>query len=86
MVSKRVQSSEKAQAKRLFRCDQDRYETDRKLHLGNNEWHKTALISRRKDNADHDDHRQYSMFIRPNCASQPRYTRCSLNSQGSGGS
>jgi len=36
VVPKRMQTSEKAQAKRLLQRDQDRYETDRKLHLGNN--------------------------------------------------
>jgi len=34
VVPKRMQTSEKAQAKRLLRRDRDRYETDRKLHLG----------------------------------------------------
>jgi hypothetical protein len=34
VVPKRMQTSEKAQAKRLLQRDQDRYETDRKLHLG----------------------------------------------------
>jgi IS4 transposase len=37
VVPKRMQTSEKAQAKRLLERDQDRYVTDRKLHLGNNE-------------------------------------------------
>lgn len=37
VVPKRMHTSEKAQAKRLLRRDRDRYETDRKLHLGNNE-------------------------------------------------
>ena len=63
VVPKRMQTSEKAQAKRLLRRDQDRYETDRKLHLGKNEWHETTLIYRRKDNSEHDDHRQYSVFM-----------------------
>ncbi|EMA24862.1 transposase [Haloarcula marismortui] len=63
VVPKRMQTSEKAQAKRLLRRDQDRYETDRKLHLGKNEWHETTLIYRRKENSEHDDHRQYSVFI-----------------------
>ncbi|MFC7157251.1 transposase [Halomarina halobia] len=63
VVPKRMQTSEKAQAKRLLRRDQDRYETDRKLHLGNNEWHETSLIYRRKENSEHDDHRQYSVFM-----------------------
>lgn len=63
VVPKRMQTSEKAQAKRLLQRDQDRYETDRKLHLGNNEWHETTLIYRRKENAEHDDYRQYSVFM-----------------------
>ena len=63
VVPKRMQTSEKAQAKRLLRRDQDRYETDRNLHLGKNEWHETTLIYRRKENSEHDDHRQYSVFM-----------------------
>jgi len=63
VVPKRMQTSEKAQAKRLLQRDQERYETDRKLHLGNNEWHETTLIYRRKENSEHDDHRQYSVFM-----------------------
>jgi IS4 transposase len=68
VVPKRMQTSEKAQAKRLLRRDQDRYETDRKLHLGKNEWHETTLIYRRKEDSEHDDHRQYSVFM-TNCGS-----------------
>ena len=63
VVPKRMQTSEKAQAKRLLRRDQDRYETDRKLHLGKNEWHETTLVYRRKEDSEHDDHRQYSVFM-----------------------
>lgn len=63
VVPKRMQTSEKAQAKRLLQRDQDRYETDRKLHLGDNEWHSTTLIYRRKEDSEHDDHRQYSVFM-----------------------
>jgi len=63
VVPKRMQTSEKAQAKRLLQRDQDRYEIDRKLHLGKNEWHETTLIYRRKENSEHDDHRQYSVFM-----------------------
>ncbi len=63
VVPKRMQTSEKAQAKRLLRRDQDRYETDRKLHLGKNEWHETTLIYRRKEGSEHDDYRQYSVFM-----------------------
>jgi hypothetical protein len=63
-----MQTSEKAQAKRLLQRGQDRYETDRKLHLGKNEWHETTLIYRRKEDSEHDDHRQYSVFM-TNCGS-----------------
>ena len=63
VVPKRMQTSEKAQAKRLLKRGQDRYETDRKLHLGKNQWHETTLIYRRKENSEHDDHRQYSVFM-----------------------
>jgi IS4 transposase len=63
VVPKRMQTSEKAQAKRLLQRDQDRYETDRKLHLGKSEWHETTLIYRRKEDSEHDDHRQYSVFM-----------------------
>ncbi|MGB9985574.1 transposase [Salarchaeum japonicum] len=68
VVPKRMQTSEKAQAKRLLQRDRDRYETDRKLHLGKNEWHETTLIYRRKEDSEHDDHRQYSVFM-TNCGS-----------------
>ncbi|EMA32920.1 transposase (TCE33) [Haloarcula japonica DSM 6131] len=57
VVPKRMQTSEKAQAKRLLQRGQDRYETDRKLHLGKNEWHETTLIYRRKADSERDDHR-----------------------------
>ena len=63
VVPKRMQTSEKAQAKRLLQRDQDRYEADRKLHPDKNEWHETILIYRRKENSEHDDHRQYSVFM-----------------------
>ena len=63
VVPKRMQTSEKAQAKRLLQRGQDRYETDRKLHLGDDEWHQTTQIYRRKENAEHDDYRQYSVFM-----------------------
>jgi hypothetical protein len=63
VVPKRMQTSEKAQARRLLEHDRDRYATDRKLHLGKNEWHETTLIYRRKDDSEHDDYRQYSVFM-----------------------
>jgi IS4 transposase len=68
VVPKRMQTSEKAQAKRLLKRGKDRYETDRKLHLGKNEWHETTLIYRRKEDSEYDDHRQYSVFM-SNCGS-----------------
>nr|WP_281063884.1 transposase [Halarchaeum solikamskense] len=68
VVPKRMQTSEKAQAKRLLKRGKNRYETDRKLHLGKNEWHETTLIYRRKEDSEHDDHRQYSVFM-SNCGS-----------------
>jgi hypothetical protein len=63
VVPKRMQTSEKAQAKRLLKRGKDRYETDRKSHLGNHEWHHTTLIYRRKEDSEHDDHQQYSVFM-----------------------
>ncbi|MEA5389448.1 hypothetical protein VB773_22660 [Haloarculaceae archaeon H-GB2-1] len=63
VVPMRMQTSEKAHAKRLRQRDQDRYETERKFHLENTEWHETTLIYRRRENAEHDDHRQYSVFM-----------------------
>ncbi|GGK83615.1 ISNCY family transposase ISH7A [Haloarcula sebkhae] len=63
VVPKRMQTSEKAQAKRLLQRGQDRYETDRKLNLGKNEWHETTLTYRRKEDSKHDDHRQYSVLM-----------------------
>ncbi|MGQ4557367.1 transposase [Halobellus sp. GM3] len=63
VVPKRMQTSERAQANRLLKKGKDRYETDRKLHLGDNEWHSTTLIYRRKENSEHTDHRQYSVFM-----------------------
>jgi len=68
VVPKRMQTSEKAQAKRLLERGMGRYETDRKLHLGKNEWHETTLIYRRKEDSEHDDYRQYSVFM-TNCGS-----------------
>ncbi|GAA0251103.1 hypothetical protein GCM10009000_079400 [Halobacterium noricense] len=63
VVPKRMQTSDKAQAKRLCQRDQNRYVTDRNLHLGSNEWHNTTLIYRRKEDAEYTDHRQYSVFM-----------------------
>lgn len=56
VVPKWMQTSEKAQAKRLLQRDQDHYVTDRKFHLGNNEWHETTLQYRRKTNSNRTDY------------------------------
>ena len=63
VVPKRMHTSEKAQAKRLLDRGQDRYTTDRKLHLGNNEWHETTLQYRRKRKSDRTDYGQYAVFM-----------------------
>lgn len=63
VVPKRMRTSEKAQARRLLRRDEDHYVTDRGLHLENNKWHETTLVYRRKENSDRTDHRQYSVFM-----------------------
>ena len=63
VVPKRMQTSERAQAKPLLQRGRDRCETDRKLRLGTNEWHQTTLVYRRKEDSEHDDHRQYSVFV-----------------------
>jgi len=63
VVPKRMYTSERGQAKRLLAVGQDRYVIDRKLHLGNNEWHETTLIYRRNERSEYDDYRQYSVFM-----------------------
>ena len=63
VVPKRMQTSEKAQAQRLLHRDQDRYVTDRNLHLDTDERHETTRVYRRQDNSERTDYRQYSVFI-----------------------
>jgi len=63
VVPKRMRTSEKAQARRLLRRNADRYVSERGLHLGNNEWHETTLVYRRKENSDRTDYRQYAVFM-----------------------
>lgn len=63
VVPKRMQTSEKAQAKRLLQRDEDHYVIDRKLHLGNNEWHETTLQYRRKKKSNRTDYGQYAVFM-----------------------
>lgn len=58
-----MQTSEKAQPKRLLQRGQNRYETERGLHLGDNEWHLTTFIYRRKENSEHNNHQKYSVFM-----------------------
>lgn len=63
VVPKRMQTSEKAQAKRLLRRDQDYYTMDRKLHLGNDEWLPTTMVYMRKENSERADYGQYAVFM-----------------------
>lgn len=56
VVPKRMYTSEKAQAKRLLKRGQDYYTTERGFHLGNNEWHKTTLVYKRKKNSERTDY------------------------------
>ena len=52
VVSKRMYTSEKVQAKRLLRRDQDYYTTDRKPHLGKNEWHETTFVCAKRTQSE----------------------------------
>ena len=61
VVPKRMQTSEKAQAKRPLKKGTDRYETDRKLHLDDNEW-----LADGRGRGTHGSHRQRSETIRHN--------------------
>nr|WP_245683243.1 transposase [Halovenus aranensis] len=63
VVPKRMQTSEKAQAKRLLQRDQDYYATDRKLHLGHDEWWPTTMVYLRKENSERTDYGQYAVFM-----------------------
>jgi IS4 transposase len=63
VVPKRMQTSEKAQAKQLLQWNQDRYVTDRDLLLNNDERHETTLVYRRMADSDQTDYRQYSVFM-----------------------
>lgn len=63
VVPKWMRTSEKAQTKRLLEQNQDRYETERKLHLGHNNWYETTLIYRRKEGTEATDYRQYSVSM-----------------------
>jgi IS4 transposase len=63
VVPKRMQTSEKAQAKRLLEASEDFYVTDRNLHLGNDEWQPTTLVYTRKENTERTDYHQYAVFM-----------------------
>ena len=63
VVPKRMQTSEKAQAKRLLKRDQNYYSTDRKLHLGHDEWLPTTIVYMRKENSERTDYGQYAVFM-----------------------
>jgi len=61
VVPKRMQTSEKAQAKRPLKKGTDRYETDRKLHLDDNGWPADG-----RGRGTHGSHRRRSETIRHN--------------------
>jgi len=63
VVPKRMQASEKAQAERLLNRDRDYYTTDRKLHLGSDEWLPITLVYMRKENSERTDYGQYAVFM-----------------------
>jgi len=63
VVPKRMQTSERAQAKRLLKRDQDYYTTDRKLHLGSDEWLATTMVYLRNEDSDRTDYGQYAVFM-----------------------
>ena len=56
-------TSEKAQARRLLQRGQGYYTTDRKLRLGNKEWHKTTFVYKLKENSEWTDYGHYAMFM-----------------------
>lgn len=56
-------TSEKEQTKRLLKRGQDYYVSDRKLHLGKNEWHETTFVYKRKENSERTDYGQYVVFM-----------------------
>lgn len=58
-----MQTTEKAQAKRLLQRDRDHYTPDRRLHLGIDEWHWTTMVYTRKENSEKTDYRQYVVFM-----------------------
>jgi IS4 transposase len=66
LVPKRKRTSEKAKAKQLEARGQDLYVEKRGLHLGNNEWHKTTLIYKAKEDWDGEltaGHERYAVFM-----------------------
>ena len=63
IVPKRMYTSEKAQAKRLLKRDEDRFTTDRQLHLGHDEWLPTTMVYERKEGSERTDYGQYVVFM-----------------------
>jgi len=63
VVPKRMQASEKAQAKRLLNRDQDYYTTDRRLHLGSDEWLPITMVYMRKEHSERTDYGQYAVLM-----------------------
>ncbi len=63
VAPKQMQTSKKAQAKRLLNRDQDYYRTDRKLYLGNDEWLPTTAVYIRNEDSKRTDYRQYVVFM-----------------------
>jgi hypothetical protein len=58
-----MQASEKAQAKRLLNRDQDYYTTDRRLHLGSDEWLPITMVYMRKEHSERTDYGQYAVLM-----------------------
>lgn len=63
IVPKRMYTSEKAQAKRLLKRDEDRFTSDRRLHLGHDEWLLTTMVYKRKEDSERTDYGQYAVFM-----------------------
>jgi hypothetical protein len=66
VAPKRKYTSEKAKAKQLEQRGADELIKERGLHLGDNEWHETTLIYKRKDDWDGElkkGHERYAVFM-----------------------
>ncbi|RBI59485.1 hypothetical protein DMJ13_23060 [halophilic archaeon] len=62
VAPKRMYTTEKAQGKRLLKRNEDRFTSDRRLHLGSDEWLPTMVYKRKKD-SDRTDYGQYAVFM-----------------------